>query len=154
MQCGNRHRSMPVGMVIGDTVLKYVYSTDQGNTWSAPMQIDTSGSPFGTLHTNVFAWIAAGDDGRVAIAWYGTPGSARIPVQWSGLVRRELRLELVDDTVTQCSFGKSNLHLSGAGKRALYPSRQYPNTNWRTNGRSHVRRFPASSHGSTGRVAD
>ncbi len=57
------------GLVTGDTVLKYSYSTDQGNTWSAPITIDTSGSPVGILHTNVFAWIAAGDDGRVGIAW-------------------------------------------------------------------------------------
>jgi hypothetical protein len=67
------------GQVIGDTVLKYTYSTDQGNTWHAPIQIDTSGSPFGTLHTNVFAWIVAGDDGRVAIVWYGTPGAPPFP---------------------------------------------------------------------------
>jgi len=67
------------GQAIGDTVLKYSYSTDQGNTWSAPLQIDTSGSAVGTLHTNVFAWIAAGDDGRVAIAWYGTPGAPTFP---------------------------------------------------------------------------
>ena len=52
----------------------YSYSTNEGNTWSTPMQIDTSGSPDGVLHNNVFAWIAAGDDGRVNIAWYGTPG--------------------------------------------------------------------------------
>jgi hypothetical protein len=56
----------------GDTVLKYSYSTDQGNTWSAPITIDTSGSPDGVLHNNVFAWINAGDDGRVNIVWYGT----------------------------------------------------------------------------------
>ena len=67
------------GQVTGDTLLKYSYSTDQGNTWSAPMTIDTSGSPVGTLHTNVFAWIAAGDDGRVGIAWYGTPGQPPFP---------------------------------------------------------------------------
>ena len=60
--------------VIGDTVLMYSYSTNEGNTWSTPMQIDTSGSADGVLHNNVFAWIAAGDDGRVNIAWYGTPG--------------------------------------------------------------------------------
>jgi len=64
------------GQVIGDTVLKYSFSTDQGNTWAAPIQIDTSGSPAGTLHNNVFAWAVAGDDGRVDIAWYGTPGVA------------------------------------------------------------------------------
>ncbi|HYR23454.1 MAG TPA: dockerin type I domain-containing protein [Chthoniobacterales bacterium] len=56
----------------GDTVLKYSYSTDQGNTWSPPITIDTSGSPDGILHNNVFAWINAGDDGRVNIVWYGT----------------------------------------------------------------------------------
>ncbi len=60
--------------IIGDTVLMYSYSTNEGNTWSTPVQIDTSGSPDGVLHNNVFAWIAAGDDGRVNIAWYGTTG--------------------------------------------------------------------------------
>ena len=67
------------GQVIGDTVLKYSFSTDQGNTWAAPIQIQTSGSPAGTLHNNVFAWAVAGDDGRVDIAWYGTPGVAPNP---------------------------------------------------------------------------
>ncbi len=67
------------GQVTGDTVLKYSFSTDQGNTWAAPIQIDTSGSPVGTLHNNVFAWAVAGDDGRVDIAWYGTPGVAPNP---------------------------------------------------------------------------
>ena len=62
------------GNVNGDTVLKYAFSTDQGNTWSAPIQIDTSHSPVGTLHNNVFAWPVAGDDGRVDIVWYGTSG--------------------------------------------------------------------------------
>jgi hypothetical protein len=60
--------------VIGDTVLMYSYSTNEGNSWSTPIQVDTSGSPDGVLHNNVFAWIAAGDDGRVNIAWYGTTG--------------------------------------------------------------------------------
>jgi hypothetical protein len=63
-------------VITGDTVLKFSYSTDQGNHWSTPMTIDTSGSPDGVLHNNVFAWINAGDDGRVNIVWYGTPGVA------------------------------------------------------------------------------
>jgi hypothetical protein len=67
------------GMINGDTILKYAYSTDQGNHWSAPVAINTSGSPVGVLHTNVFAWIVAGDDGRVDIAWYGTPGAPTFP---------------------------------------------------------------------------
>jgi hypothetical protein len=62
------------GNVTGDTVLKYSYSADQGATWSTPIQIDTSGSADGVLHNNVFAWINAGDDGRINVVWYGTPG--------------------------------------------------------------------------------
>ncbi len=67
------------GQVTGDTLLKYSYSIDQGNTWAAPLTLDTSGSPVGTLHNNVFAWMVAGDDGRVGIAWYGTPGAPAYP---------------------------------------------------------------------------
>ena len=73
------------GVVIGDTVLKYSYSTNEGKTWVTPIQIDTSGSADGVLHNNVFAWIAAGDDGRVNIAWYGTPGLANPNDQTCGV---------------------------------------------------------------------
>lgn len=59
------------GYVVGDTVLKYSYSTDEGNHWSTPLTIPTPG-----LHNNVYAWPAAGDDGRVDIAWYGTTAVA------------------------------------------------------------------------------
>jgi len=51
----------------GDSSLMYSYSTDEGSHWSTPIQIPTPG-----LANNVFAWAAAGDDGRVDIAWYGT----------------------------------------------------------------------------------
>ena len=54
----------------GDTVLKYAYSTNEGRTWSTPITVPTPG-----LSNNVFAWIAAGDDGRVGISWVGTPAS-------------------------------------------------------------------------------
>src|SRR2546428_4662690 len=57
--------------IAGDTVLKYSFSTNEGATWSTPMTIPTPG-----LHNNVFAWTAAGDNGRVDIAWYGTPTAA------------------------------------------------------------------------------
>src|SRR5260221_3750124 len=64
--------------ITGDTVLKFSSSTNQGNTWSTPITIDSSGSPDGVLHNNVFAWISAGDDGRVNIVWYGTPAVANL----------------------------------------------------------------------------
>jgi hypothetical protein len=51
----------------GDTSLRYAYSTDEGNHWSTPIAIPTPG-----LANDVFAWAAAGDDGRVDVAWYGT----------------------------------------------------------------------------------
>jgi hypothetical protein len=52
---------------IGNTSLKYAFSTDEGNHWSASITIPTPG-----LLNNVFAWPAAGDNGRVDIAFYGT----------------------------------------------------------------------------------
>jgi hypothetical protein len=52
---------------IGNTSLKYAFSTDEGNHWSMPITIQTPG-----LLNNVFAWPAAGDNGRVDIAFYGT----------------------------------------------------------------------------------
>ena len=57
------------GTLAGDTSLWYAYSTNEGTTWSAPVQVPTPG-----LNNDVFAWAAAGDDGRVDIAWYGTAG--------------------------------------------------------------------------------
>jgi hypothetical protein len=57
--------------ITGDTLLKYSFSTDEGDHWSTPITIPTPG-----LHNNVFAWAAAGDNGRVDIAWYGTPTPA------------------------------------------------------------------------------
>ena len=51
---------------IGNTSLEYSYSTDEGAHWSQPIAIATG------LLNNVFAWPAAGDDGRVDVAFYGT----------------------------------------------------------------------------------
>ena len=90
------------GNVTGDTVLMYSFSTNEGNTWSTPMQIDTSGSPVGTLHNNVFAWIAAGDDGRIDIAWYGTTG-------------------LSDPNNATCGQNATNPPLPGMGKNENGP---------------------------------
>jgi hypothetical protein len=55
---------------VGNVSLYYAYSTNEGKTWSAPVAVPTPG-----LNNNVFPWIAAGDDGRIDIAWVGTPAS-------------------------------------------------------------------------------
>jgi len=60
--------------ITGDTLLYYSVSTSQGDRWSAPRQLPTTG-----LHTNVFAWPAAGDPGAVDVAWYGTAAGPPYP---------------------------------------------------------------------------
>lgn len=56
--------------ITGNSVLMYSTSSDEGDTWTAPRQIPTPG-----LANNVFAWPAAGDAGRIDVAWYGTSAS-------------------------------------------------------------------------------
>jgi len=60
-------------MITGDTLLYYAVSKNQGDSWSTPRQIPTG------LHTNVFAWPAAGDLGAVDVAWYGTTVQPAFP---------------------------------------------------------------------------
>jgi hypothetical protein len=43
----------------------YSYSTDGGSTWAAPVRVDKD------ARTDIWPWIAAGDPGRVAVAWFG-----------------------------------------------------------------------------------
>ena len=77
------------GLVTGDTLLFYSVSKDQGNTWTPPRQLPTPG-----LHNNVFAWPAAGDAGRVDVAWYGTKAIAPNPSHGPASVRGDWSLFL------------------------------------------------------------
>jgi LPXTG-motif cell wall-anchored protein len=43
----------------------YSYSTDRGKTWATPIRVDPGPG------TDIWPWIAVGDPGRVAIAWFG-----------------------------------------------------------------------------------
>jgi uncharacterized repeat protein (TIGR01451 family) len=71
----------------GRTILKYSYSTDQAQTWATPIALPLNAPPNlqggqqlgGPLNTNVMAWPAAGDDGRLDIAWYGTNATGASP---------------------------------------------------------------------------
>jgi hypothetical protein len=54
----------------------YAWSGDGGESWSAPVSVAPPG-----LRSAVFPVVAAGDDGRVAVAYYGTLDS---PSGWSG----------------------------------------------------------------------
>lgn len=66
------------GMVTGDTVVKYAFSKDEGATWSTPVTVPVNAS-VGRLHENVFAYVRAGDPGRVNVSWIGTPGRPVYP---------------------------------------------------------------------------
>jgi hypothetical protein len=43
----------------------YSYSTSGGRTWAQPTRVDPDD------HTDIWPWIAVGDTGKVAIAWFG-----------------------------------------------------------------------------------
>lgn len=43
----------------------FSYSTDAGKTWATPTRVDTNGN------TDIWPWLAVGDDGKVAVAWLG-----------------------------------------------------------------------------------
>ena len=122
----------------GDTSLMYAYSTDEGSHWSAPIQIPTPG-----LANNVFAWAAAGDDGRVDIAWYGT--AAHVDLVHGG---PDGCMNGGPDSVdgswslyfTQTLNGHAStvdLQRAGRRERAPDPARQHPDDH-----RQPVRRLP------------
>lgn len=61
-------RAGNVYSVYGDNHnLFYSYSTDHGQHWSAPAQINKSPSA-----TAIFPWSVAGGAGKLAVVWYGT----------------------------------------------------------------------------------
>ena len=43
----------------------YSYSNDRGNTWAEPVEVSPDD------RTDIWPWIAVGDAGRVAVAWFG-----------------------------------------------------------------------------------
>jgi len=58
----------PVYKYTGPGQLLLSHSSDGGDTWSAPEQINPP-----TLKNNTQPWLTAGSAGRVAVAWYGAP---------------------------------------------------------------------------------
>lgn len=55
---------LEAGRVVSIPTVFLAVSHDRGETWSEPRAISTPGVPA------LFPWIAAGDAGRIAIAWY------------------------------------------------------------------------------------
>ncbi len=47
----------------------YAVSTNKGKSWQKPVKVNDGGG------CATFPWIAAGDDGKIALTWYETPGA-------------------------------------------------------------------------------
>ncbi len=56
------------GVTNGPGHIYYAYSSDEGAHWTSEQQVDANG----TTDVNLFAWVAAGDPGKIDVAWYGT----------------------------------------------------------------------------------
>ena len=68
--CGPCHygpQNIPSATIRSDTHLMFSTSGDEGNTWSTPTQVPMPG-----LNNAVYAFAAAGDGGRLDVAFYGT----------------------------------------------------------------------------------
>ncbi|MEA3198632.1 MAG: hypothetical protein QOE90_60, partial [Thermoplasmata archaeon] len=53
----------------GNDSIMVAGTSDLGKTWSKPIDVAKIG---GVAGTNVWPWVVAGDEGRVAVLWYGT----------------------------------------------------------------------------------
>ncbi|MDT7549822.1 MAG: hypothetical protein QOE84_2216 [Actinomycetota bacterium] len=58
---------------VGETWTVLAASRDGGTTWGTPVHVDSTPS------TTVFPWVTAGDDGRVAVSYYGTDSTGPSP---------------------------------------------------------------------------
>jgi len=63
----------------GGSRLFVAASRDNGETWGPRVPIATPG-----LNTNIWPWVAAGDEGRLGVAWYGTGGVDTDPTRGCG----------------------------------------------------------------------
>jgi hypothetical protein len=85
------------GMINGTSQVYMAVSSNHGATWGPPVRV-TAATP--SLQTNLFAWVAAGDPGRVDVVWYGTPtlgscpnqpcGSGAITAHWQVMLAQSL----------------------------------------------------------------
>ena len=58
---------------VGQTWTMLSVSKDGGKTWGAPVKVENA------PNTTTFPWVTAGDDGRVAVSYYGTAAKGNSP---------------------------------------------------------------------------
>jgi len=69
------------GQIDGPSTIYMATSTNNGATWTAPINVSAQ---VAGLQTNLFPWVAAGSNGKVDIVWYGTPTLGSCPNQPCG----------------------------------------------------------------------
>ncbi|MHB1987411.1 MAG: hypothetical protein ACYCSF_05440 [Acidimicrobiales bacterium] len=97
------------GLIDGPTAVYLATSTNQGQSWSKP--IDVSGN-LSSLQTNIFPAVAAAGNGGVDVAWYGTTvlgncsgasgcGSSNIQGSWNVYLAQSLNTVTSSGTPNQ-----------------------------------------------------
>ena len=110
--------------------LYYSFSTDHGQSWSAPAQINAAPSS-----TAIMPWSVAGDAGKLDVVWYGTsyydgvntPDNYPSSAAWSVYFAQNLSATTAGSAFTQVAASPIN-HYGGAcesgvtctGNRDLY----------------------------------
>jgi len=94
----------------------YSYSANEGNTWTPEQQVDANG----TTDVNLFAWVAAGDAGKIDVVWYGTNKASGVNTFDSG-----------SQTTDWFPYLSQSLNANGTGATFSTPVRvsQHPNHN-------------------------
>jgi len=75
-----QNRVDSTGAITGPGHIYYSYSADEGNHWTPEQQVDANG----TTDVNLFAWVAAGDPGKIDVVWYGTTKASDVNTYDSG----------------------------------------------------------------------
>jgi hypothetical protein len=102
-----------------DNNVYYSYSTDQGATWSTPVQVNSAPAT-----TNEFLWSQGGDAGTAAFAWLGTDASGSpdsfpswkndpqgaTAVKWFGYVSLITAAATKKPTLAQQRFTEKPMH--------------------------------------------
>jgi hypothetical protein len=75
--------------------VKYVFSTDHGETWSAPVTVSPP-----TLKSFVHVDVVAGDEGRLAVVYRATPDTDKGPDAADGWAAWHLYVSFVENATT------------------------------------------------------
>jgi hypothetical protein len=109
------------GNVDGPTTIYMATSTNQGATWTKPINVS---SQVPGLQTNVFPWLAAGSAGRVDLVWYGAPQLGSCPGEpcGAGFINGTWNVYMAQTINAVTSSGAANPNPSfTAAKVSEYP---------------------------------